>query len=92
MAEVKLAPAVRLTADMWTSINMDAYLSVTCHYVKDDFNLATAHFPLTHSAAHSGEATGNLMAMLDISDKVSGMVTDGAHNIVASVNQLNLKT
>lgn len=27
--------AVSLTADMWTSINMDAYLAVTCHYVDD---------------------------------------------------------
>lgn len=75
MAEVKLAPAVRLTADMWTSINMNAYLAVTCHYVKDDFNLATAltgvqYFPLTHSATHSGEATGNLMAMLDINQSI----------------------
>lgn len=25
--------AVSLTADMWASINMTAYLAVTCHYV-----------------------------------------------------------
>lgn len=47
-------------------MNMDAYLAVTRHYVEDDLNLATVllgvqHFPLTHSAAHIGEATGNLM-------------------------------
>lgn len=32
--------AVSLTSDMWTSINMEAYLSVTCHFV-DGTKLAT---------------------------------------------------
>ncbi len=27
----------------------------------------------------------------EITEKVSGMVTDGAHNVVASVNQLNIR-
>ncbi|XP_027130285.1 zinc finger BED domain-containing protein 1-like [Larimichthys crocea] len=30
---VQRVEAVSLTADMWTSINMDAYLAVTGHYV-----------------------------------------------------------
>lgn len=32
-AAVQNVAAVSLTADMWTSINMDAYLAVTCHYI-----------------------------------------------------------
>ncbi len=47
MAEVKQASAVSLTADMWTSINMDAYLAVTCHYVKENLDLATVLFRCT---------------------------------------------
>lgn len=30
LTEIKLASAVSLTADMWTSVNMDADLGVTC--------------------------------------------------------------
>ncbi|XP_068166147.1 sialate:O-sulfotransferase 2-like [Antennarius striatus] len=33
--------AVSLTADMWTSINMEAYLAVTCHYMEDPMKLDT---------------------------------------------------
>ncbi|KAK7909453.1 hypothetical protein WMY93_014137 [Mugilogobius chulae] len=31
-ADVKEATAVCLTSDMWTSLHMDAYLAVTCHF------------------------------------------------------------
>ncbi len=75
---------------------MDVCLSVTCHYIYENLDLATVllgvqHFPLTHSSAHIAEATSTLMAEWEITEKVSGMVTDGAHNIVASVNQLHIR-
>lgn len=41
LAEIKQTSGVSLTADMWTSVNMDAYLGVTCHYVSDSLDLAT---------------------------------------------------
>jgi len=31
-ADMDKATAVSITSDMWTSINMDAYLAITCHY------------------------------------------------------------
>ncbi|XP_059196354.1 zinc finger BED domain-containing protein 4-like [Centropristis striata] len=34
-AEVQKVAAVSLTADMCTSINMDAYLAVTCHFIDE---------------------------------------------------------
>ncbi|KAG7524007.1 zinc finger BED domain-containing protein 4-like [Solea senegalensis] len=34
--------AVSLTSDMWTSINMDAYLAVTCHFVGEAYTSATS--------------------------------------------------
>lgn len=49
--EVQRAPAVSLTADMWTSINMEFYLAVTCHYVDSENHtlctsvLGVEHFP-----------------------------------------------
>lgn len=96
LAEIKQTSAVSLTADMWTSVNMDAYLGVTCHYVSDSLDLATVllgvqYFPLTHTAANISDAVANLMTEWGITEKVCGMVTDGAHNIVASVTQLNIR-
>ena len=60
MAEVRKASAVSLTADMWTSVNMDAYLAVTCHYITDQAKLATVllgvgKFPQSHTVAHLAE-------------------------------------
>lgn len=88
LAKVKQASAVGLMADMRTSINMDAYLSLTGHYVSDSLDLATVllgvrYFPLTHSVAHIAEVTANLIAEWWITKKV--------HNIVASVNQWNIR-
>ncbi len=96
MAEIKQTSAVSLTTDMWTSVNMDAYLGVTCHYVSDSLDLVTVllgvqYFPLTHTAANIADTIANLMTEWGITEKVRGMVTDGAHNIVASVNQLNIR-
>lgn len=93
---MKQASAVSLMADMWTSINIDAYLSVTGHYVSDSLDLATVllgvqYFPLTLSAAHIGEVTANSIAEWGITKKVIGLATDGANNIVASVNQRNIR-
>ncbi|KAK7901638.1 hypothetical protein WMY93_018407 [Mugilogobius chulae] len=86
--DLKKASAVSLTADMWTSRNMDAYLGVTCHYLSDDLDLSTVllgvqYFPMTHTAAHIAEAASTMMAEWGIADKVCAMVTDGARNIVA---------
>ncbi len=96
IAEVKQASAMSLTADMWTSVNTDAHVAVTCHYIRDDAKLATVvlrveKFAQTHTAANLAEATKHLMAQCSIADKVVGMTTDAAHNIVVSVNQLNLQ-
>lgn len=33
MQELEKAEAVSVTADVWTSMSMDVYLGVTCHFV-----------------------------------------------------------
>ncbi|KAK7916322.1 hypothetical protein WMY93_012083 [Mugilogobius chulae] len=40
-AKVEKVAAVSLTSDMWTSINMDAYLAVTCHFVEEKVRLSS---------------------------------------------------
>lgn len=58
--------AVSLTADMWTSINMDAYLAVTSYYVDYSVKLATVllgvlPFPEAHAAINITAAMRSLM-------------------------------
>lgn len=54
--------------------------------------LGVQYFPLTHTEANISDAIANLMTEWGITEKVCGMVTDGAHNTVASVTQLNVPT
>lgn len=56
MTEVRQVSTVSLAADMWMSINMGAYLAVTCHYITENSKLATVllgvqKHPLSHRAA-----------------------------------------
>ncbi|XP_039616000.1 E3 SUMO-protein ligase ZBED1-like [Polypterus senegalus] len=96
MAEVKQATYVSLTSDMWTSINMDGYLGVTCHYVTAEAKLATvllcvSQFPQTHTAAHITESMSGLMTDWGISGKIHCMVTDNAANLVATAQLLKVR-
>ncbi|TWW54792.1 hypothetical protein D4764_01G0007630 [Takifugu flavidus] len=70
LAEIKQTSAVGLTADMWTSVNMDAYLGVTCYHVSDSLDLATVlleDVPLetATTSASASEQNHNLWALLD---------------------------
>ncbi|XP_054635140.1 zinc finger BED domain-containing protein 4-like isoform X1 [Dunckerocampus dactyliophorus] len=96
MALVSKASAVSLTADMWTSIHMDAYLAVTCHFITEEVQLSTVvlgvqKFPQTHTAAHLAEAKDVLMEEWGIKWKVTGLVTDCAPNMIACANLLHLR-
>ncbi|TWW54923.1 hypothetical protein D4764_0190400 [Takifugu flavidus] len=53
-AALQNVDSVSLTADMWTSINMDAYLAVTCHAIHagelSTTLLGVRPFPISHTA------------------------------------------
>lgn len=36
LEEIRATPNVSLTTDCWTSCTMEGYMTVTCHYLKDD--------------------------------------------------------
>ncbi|KAG7463116.1 zinc finger BED domain-containing protein 1-like [Solea senegalensis] len=72
--QVQKAVAVSLTSDMWTSINMDAYLAVTCHFIDDEDQLCTTllgvqHFPKAHTAENLAAGHVQLMEEWGIRDK-----------------------
>ncbi|KAL2087200.1 hypothetical protein ACEWY4_018259 [Coilia grayii] len=90
------ANAVSLTADMLTSINMDAYLAVTCHFLNDSNELKTIvlgvqHFPQAHTAAHLAAAKAAIIEEWGIRHKVTCLVTTAANNMIAAGRELNLK-
>nr|XP_055071743.1 E3 SUMO-protein ligase ZBED1-like [Misgurnus anguillicaudatus] len=66
--------AVSLTSDMWTSINMEAYLAVTCHFIDANDQIGTIllgvqHFPNTHTAENLAIAHTMVMEEWGIKDK-----------------------
>ncbi|KAK0147477.1 Zinc finger BED domain-containing protein 1 [Merluccius polli] len=88
--------SVSLTSDMWTSINMEAYLAVTCHYIDGEDKLGTIllgveHFPTTHTAENLALAHTKFMEEWGIQDKAKCLVTDAAANMIACVNLLNVR-
>lgn len=88
--------AVSITADMWTSINTDAYLAVTCHFIDEHTSLHSAvlgvlHFPDRHTAENMASVQSALMAQWGISTKVTCLVTDGAANMAACARDLHLR-
>lgn len=75
-AQIQKVAAVSLTSDMWTSITMDAYLAVTCHYVDDHSQLCTVllgvgKFPQAHTAENMAAVKTTLMEDWGIKEKVT---------------------
>lgn len=93
---VARASAVSLTSDMWTSINTEAYLAVTCHFIDSNTALHSVvlgvqHFPQAHTAVNLSRVTAALMSEWGITDKVTCYVTDGAANMGACAKELRLR-
>ncbi|KAK0135681.1 Zinc finger BED domain-containing protein 1 [Merluccius polli] len=73
---------------MWTSINMDAYLALTCHYIDASTTLRSTvlgvvYFPDKHAAVNLATVKTSLVAEWGIGAKVTCLVTDGAANMLA---------
>ncbi|XP_070399388.1 zinc finger BED domain-containing protein 4-like [Nothobranchius furzeri] len=73
--EVQQAVAVSITADMWTSLNMEAYLALTCHYINDNMQLCTSvlgvkHFPQSHTADNLAQVKRGMVDDWAITNKI----------------------
>lgn len=68
LEEVKKANTVNLTSDTWMSMNMDAYLAVTCHCINESklstVVLRVLMFPETHTAKNIKEAKILILIMV----------------------------
>lgn len=95
--DLQSAVAVTLTADMWTSMNMEAYLAVTGHYVDKESHelhssvLAVQHFPQKHTAENIATVKRSLMEEWGIAGKVRCLVTDAAANMTSCARMLQIR-
>ena len=81
---------VGITTDQWTSRANEGYTTVTCHFTRDDWTLASPVLATRSSGArHSGENMADELAEIftefGITNKVTSIVTDNAKNAKKAV-------
>ncbi|XP_065115787.1 E3 SUMO-protein ligase ZBED1-like [Paramisgurnus dabryanus] len=93
-ASINNCKAISLTTDIWTSLQMEAYLTVTAHFITEDwrlenFVLATKKMEESHTAEHISQTLKEVISDWDIpGTKIVSVVHDNATNMVACTNQL----
>ena len=86
---------VGVTTDGWTSRNTESYITITCHFVNDKWDMCNYVLQTRiMSQSHTGE---NLAAELNqafcewnIMGKVVALVTDNASNMVSCSQEISL--
>lgn len=92
--DLKSVDFVALTTDMWSSINMTPYITVTAHYISEDWELMakcleTTFVPENHTAEALAEVLTEVVHDWDIEEcNISCITTDNGANIVAAIRGL----
>ena len=79
-----------LTTDLWTSRATQGFMTVTCHFLTEDWELKSAVLETVHvDEAHTADNLASILTRItdewNITDKVCCVTTDNAANIVAAV-------
>lgn len=85
-----------ITSDCWTSLASESYISVTCHFIDENFQLKNA---ILHTkkldSRHTGENMANALSEIftewNIQKKISCIVTDNAANALKMCQILKIK-
>jgi len=93
LAEIEF---VAVTTDLWSSRNADGFMTITCHYVDNSYNLVSAVLCTCQiQGNHTGE---NIAAALlekfqfwGIEHKIVTIVGDSAANMICACNVLKIK-
>lgn len=90
---------VAITSDSWTSRATESYLTVTCHFVTNDFEIKSSVLstkPLENGINHTAEniafALNAIFIEWDIQNKISCIVTDNAANMLKVCELLKKKS
>jgi len=84
---------VSFTSDMWTASNSDAFLSLTIHYVDNNwefknFLLDIIPFSVRHTGVNMGDAIMNVLYEYGLAGKALALTTDNASSMVVCGNYL----
>ena len=87
--ELNHASAVCLTTDIWTSRISQSYITVTCHFIDNSWQLKsyvleTFHLSVSHTAENIASELIRIANEWRISEKVVALVTDNTSNAVAA--------
>ncbi|KAH8304833.1 hypothetical protein KR059_011218, partial [Drosophila kikkawai] len=84
-----------ITTDIWTSVANEAFITVTCSFVTDDYVLQTAVFSTNKLRCETNHTAENIKDTLqavfdqwDISSKIVAIVTDNATSMIKACDLL----
>ncbi|QQP39025.1 Zinc finger BED domaincontaining protein 1like, partial [Caligus rogercresseyi] len=92
--ELKDVDHFSVTTDMWSSVNMMPYMSVTVHYLSPSWELKsrcleTSFMPESHTGDNLAEALQTSLQEWSLDEKkLACVTTDNGANIVAAVRKL----
>lgn len=97
IAELKSVRYLSCTSDGWSSLNRDPYMSLTIHFISDEWNLstkclATSYLPEAHTADNIASFWNDTFEEYGIiKEDIITMTTDAAANMVATCNKSGLR-
>ena len=94
-SELKSVDFFSATTDMWSSVNMTPYMSLTVHYLTTDWTLKsrcleTVFMPQNHTSDNIAEALRSAFDEWSLDEKkLACITTDNGANIAAAVRKLS---
>lgn len=85
--------SIALTTDGWTSVATDSYVTVTAHFINEDWEmkdivLQTTEFKKSHTAENVAEVIDNILREYNVShESVLAITTDNAGNYINAVER-----
>jgi hypothetical protein len=96
-AEIQTADAVAIITDGWTSRATESYITVTGHFIDEDWNLKnyvlqTRPTDIAHTAINIGEVLKDAVEEWDLRrpHNILPVVTDNASNMDGAIREANL--
>lgn len=84
---------VSLTCDLWSSRANESYITVTCHFIDEDFNLCCA--VLSTNIMKNNHTSDNIAAEINticidwnLNKKIVSIVTDNASSMIKACDIL----
>lgn len=92
--ELKIAKSISCTSDCWSSIAQESYITVTAHFIDDQWNpksytLTTHQLNDRHTALNLANQLEITFNKWEINQKMMAVVTDNAKNVLNAIDLLS---